>query len=264
MLITIHSKGRATLTTGTLAALAPCVPCTVVCPADEVRAYAGVWASDTVKVVGCPCNLADLGLPWVQQWIVDHTNAQRLAMLDDDLLFFTRDYGTKRRHRSTATELQRMFMLLYSALRTHSHAGIMVNKDMGLQDVAPDWSQCGPMRSVLAYNVGVMRQLGIRFDRVVSKADYDVTLQLLRLGHRAAICRLYGHEQCGGPDLPGGATPYRDEAMHKRASTQLAALHPQFVTVVTKVREGWPFPRTDVRVQWQKALASYQPNDLGV
>lgn len=247
----VHSRNRAALRGGTLSALAAAsIRCTIVCPPGEYATYTSNWPS--MKVVGC----GEVGLPKTQQFIIDgwRKTADKIVLLDDDLVFFTREGNTKKRHRSTPEDIVAMFRAMSLQLNHTVHAGIMVNKDIGLQDVAPTVASYGPMRSVLAYRTNALN--GVRFDRVVSKSDYDVTLQLLRRGCPAGILRMWGHEQCGGPDLPGGATDYRNEDMHRKASEGLKRLHPEFVTIVTKERKGWSFPRMDVRVAWKKALDS--------
>lgn len=268
MHIVVHTTNRATLVTGTLQALHDAkISCIIACPAAQARTYEDKWASvrdiKSGSVTAClPVPDSITGLPKTQQYIFDRVRYSRdktFCMLDDDLLFFAREPGTKKRHKCSPAELRAMFSWLASALKDVVHAGIMVNKDMGLQDITPPVDNCGPMRSVLAYRADALDRIGARFDRVVSKSDYDVALTLYRKGCEARISRMFGHEQCGGPDLPGGATDYRDEAMHVQASEGLAKLHPEFVTVVDKARKGWSFTRKDVRVQWRKALASAAP-----
>jgi hypothetical protein len=98
-----------------------------------------------------------------------------------------------------------------------------------------------------------MRRHGLRWNSVISKNDYDVTLSLLELGYMNVVSYHYTHDQTGGPTLAGGNTGWRDQAMHDAASRELHRRHPAFVRLVTKQKPDWPFPRTDVVVSWKKA-----------
>ncbi len=254
MRIVVHTTKRARLHNGTLAALATTrLKHFVVCPYNERSEY--VEAFPNAVVTSCPQPIADKGLPSVQQWIATMKPWGKLCMIDDDIKFAKRTPGTRNITTPTGPDLERMFAEIELGLDLYPHAGIIANKTLGIDpDVTTLSDDCGPLRSLLAYDLEVINKHKIRFDRCISKSDYDVTLQLYERGYPAYISRMWGHWQCGGMTLPGGSFDYRDNDMHSMASEQLHDLHPKFVRIVEKTRLGWTFPRWDVHVAWSKAL----------
>ena len=258
MHIIVHTTRRHGLRGGTLTHLTDAgLNPVIVCPDDQEPLYKRSWPG--LHVLPVPAKLSAKGLPTVQDYIAGRVIGAKdpaLCMLDDDLFFTKRLDASKKRIKCTGVGLAYLFDDIATALETHDHVSIMANKDMGFQDPTPSSAPYGPTRSVLAYRVSALKHLEsqcIFFSDVVSKSDYHIGLSMLERGMRTCILRGYGHEQCGGPDLPGGATEYRNEDMHEQASKQLHALHPKFVSVTTKVREGWTFQRTDVIVRWKAA-----------
>ncbi len=260
--VMVPTRHRADLTDATIGLLVQAgVRVVVVCSDEDRAAYAKRWVPASAAFGGGLVSVRTLppnktaNLSVVHQWCVDIDNRDgKLILMDDDLFFKVRSETSKQRSIATPKDVARMVQWLWDAVDDFTHAGISADKDLGFCDVQPFTAIGGPMRSVLAYNLRTIYKYGIRFDRVVSKNDYDVTLQLYRLGFPSAVNRLFGHEQIGGPDLSGGNTDYRTEDVHAKASAQLAALHPRFVTVVEKERKGWSFKRKDVRVAWSNAL----------
>lgn len=250
----VCSAGRADLRTGTLAALAalpdrPRRRVVVVVPHDQKAAYEAAWP--TLGVVAQPKG-APRGLPAAQQWAHTYLGGQKHIHFDDDLRFARRipGDGTKLRQ-ATPDDLDALISWLEMALERYAHAGVSPRQGNNRQP-----NECvtgGSMRSVLAVRRDVLQKHDIRWDRCVSKCDYDVVLTLLRLGFRNVITYNWTHDQVGGPKLAGGNTGWRNEDMHQQSADELHALHPDFVKVVTKQKPDWPFPRADVVVQWKAA-----------
>jgi hypothetical protein len=193
------------------------------------------------------------GLPNVTQWIADAVPyfEDVLILMDDDLKFYNRFDLTSRLPKNEPFETDMMVRWLYRNARKYGHATISPTQFNNAHK--EDEGKACAARSILAYHVPTIQRLGVRFDRVPSKNDYDVTLQLLRKGYANVCAYNMCHNQCGGPELPGGCTEYRNEELHRIASDRLAELHPDYVKVVMKQKPKWPFPRADVHISWKKA-----------
>jgi hypothetical protein len=246
--IIIPSTGRATLRDGTIASLAHLRPL-IVCPDAERLAYVAAWPGLTCIPFTAPT------LSLVIQHILDVANQPRIIVCDDDLKFAMRRGAGTTLSSASVSDITDAIDWVYRALATHAHAGISAR--FGNNTVDANVKTIGPIRSILGLRVDVLRAHGVRADRLPSKADYDLTLQLLELGYANVINYRYTHDQVGGPSLPGGCTSYRGNAMHTEAAVGLAKLHPDVVTTVVKDAKQWDgMARTDVRVQWKKAYES--------
>ena len=117
------------------------------------------------------------------------------------------------------------------------------------------------MMRILGYNLRVLREEGIQYNTPFME-DFDVTLQLLRLGYPNLIHNWMVQNQ-GGSNSAGGCSEHRTLEKHGKAAERLAALHPGFVKVVEKqTKTAWGgLPRKDVVVQWRKAYASADTNE---
>jgi hypothetical protein len=120
------------------------------------------------------------------------------------------------------------------------------------------------MMRVLCYDFGEMRKLGVKFDRLPVMSDFDMTLQLLRLGRPNHVSFYFAQGQYGGSNTKGGCSAYRTPEMLASAATALASLHPGFVRLVEKESKNWEHKtsgafggtRTDVTISWKKAYES--------
>lgn len=258
MRIYVHSKGRASIKTGTLSWLQPLWDkTTIVCPAAQEGLYKIHWPKVRVWCVPDACTL-----PQVQQLIADACYARKVVMMDDDLRFAYRAGAGTALTNACGTPMLALYRWLSDALNTSAHATISPRQGNNQHDDL--LSYVGGARSVLAFRGDVLKRHSVRFDRVPSKSDYDATLQLLRLGYRNAISWRYCHDQIGGPTLPGGCTETRTADIHRLASESLHGLHPSFVKVVVKEKPEWTNTggkRHDVVVSWKKAYASAVPTN---
>jgi hypothetical protein len=109
----------------------------------------------------------------------------------------------------------------------------------------------------LAYDVNVLREKGVRFDRLEVMEDFDVTLQLLRLGYKNANLARWCNEQVNSNEA-GGCSIYRTMTLQSKCAQKLARLHPAFVKLTQRqTKTSWGGqPRHDVIVQWRKAFES--------
>lgn len=247
-MLLIPSKGRPALRNATADMLleAGYRPVFVV-PKSEEDAYRR--GNPRCWVVPHPDDLE--GLPKAMEFALGLPVYDACIIFDDDLVFYNRFDGTTRLPRNEPHETGRMVEWLLENAKRFGHATVSPTQHNNRQPL-DEVSVCAA-RSVLAFDVDLLRRLKIQIARVPSKNDYDITLQLLRQGYPNRCAYNMCHKQVAGPTLPGGCTPYRNEELHRVASETLKSLHPDYVRVVTKKKPEWPFPRQDVVVSWKKA-----------
>lgn len=197
------------------------------------------------------------GIGKVRQWVIENAGP-KVVMLDDDLRFAVRrtDDPTKFQD-ATQDEITKMFEGISAALNVYAHVSVST-REGGNRNTA-DFVWDTRLLRVLAYRTDILQRKGISFDRLPVMEDFDVTLQLLREGYSNVALNWIVQDQLGS-NLAGGCSTYRTLAVQRKAALELQALHPDFVTVVTKqTKTAWQGQeRTDVRIQWKKARDSYR------
>ena len=192
-----------------------------------------------------------------RQWILENAETDKFVMMDDDLTFAHRGpYSKTKLFQANAENVDQMFRELEYLLDTYIHVGISARE--GNNRVASNLKENTRMMRLLGYKKPEVLKTKARFDRIDTKQDFDMTLQLLRLGHKNAVLYSYAHNQPGS-NVKGGCSIYRSPEMMDRCSHELAELHPKFVKVVEKhTKTSWGGgKRTDVRIAWKKAYESY-------
>lgn len=267
MLLYVHSAGRGHLplpTLDTLLSSGRRDSVRLVVQAKEVRSYAqhiNKLAEPQEQLVVLPSKIKTLSP--TRQFLLENCPAPRMCLLDDDLAFATRRKDDPTRFIQASRKcINIMLARIESTLSKHVHVGLMARE--GGNRVPMD--DCGKpvpllyatrMMRVLAYRVGDVRSLrpAPRFDRLPTKQDFDMTLQLLRAGFPNAVITEFVHNQAGS-NTEGGCSAYRDEAMMAKSAEGLRKLHPEFVKVVTKeTKSAWGGgERVDVQIAWKKAL----------
>jgi hypothetical protein len=196
----------------------------------------------------------------VRQAIIDYhdpkKDGDKLIMLDDDLGFNMRRTDIRSKFLPATDEsVIEGFALVSTLLDEHCHGGIRARQ---MSQDAPDIEfNCRTLRA-LAYNAAVLKKHNIKFDRLIVMEDFDVTLQLLRLGlSNFNISTIIQGQSTS--NAPGGCSLYRDHERQAQGAHGLAALHPDFVKVRTKKTNwtGWGSDeRTDVTISWKRAYES--------
>jgi hypothetical protein len=250
MRIYIPSRGRAHLVR-TWNNLPTGHDAVMVVPPAETKNYRDAG----YMVLPCPAK----GIGPTRQWICDQHDlreGKQILMLDDDLEFFVRrmDEPTKV-VKANNVFLNRMLKATISTAKAYAHGGIAVRE--GCNRNTAEYMLDTRCLRALFYDVAVMRKHNVRFDRVPVMEDFDVALQLLRLGYHSATINRWVQDQPGS-NTAGGCSLYRTADVQAKGARGLAKLHPGFVTVVEKPAlksGGWNGePRLDVRVQWKKAF----------
>lgn len=222
-------------------------------PARELAAYQG-WAKQ-VRLVGIPNEVQ--GISGTRKYLMSKCPTRYLLMLDDDMTFAYRPDITSPKLVSLAPGdelLRQLFHYWQQCLQQYAHVGLSARQ--GNNRVTQDLRPCCRMYNAYTYDLERVRQAGPVIGRLPVMEDFDLTLQLLRLGLPNAVIYRWCWNQ-GGSNLPGGCSRYRTAAMQAQAAQQLAQLHPGLVRVVVKQSKNWQgmAERVDVVVAWQKALA---------
>lgn len=221
----------------------------LVVPWGEAKTYveAGVPVGNIVAI-------KVKGIGPTRRWIIDAA-VSKVLMLDDDLDFFVRraDDRTKLL-KASPRDVDNMLKAASAALDKYVHIGIATREGAN-RNVAPIIENVRLLRA-LGYRADVLREHKVRFDRIPVMEDFDVALQLLRLGYPSACVNTWAQDQPGS-NTEGGCSLYRTSAVQAQGAEGLKALHPDFVTVVEKPplkSGGWDgLPRKDVRIAWKKA-----------
>jgi hypothetical protein len=194
-----------------------------------------------------------------RQWLLDNCPEEKFCFLDDDLEFAVRRADNPTLFKACALlpeHFPRIFDWLEQELDFYAHAGIIAREGANrFTDGMP--LECTRMMRVLAYHARAVRSVGARFDRLPSKQDFDMTLQLLRAGFPNRVSTMYTQGQRGS-DATGGCSVYRTDAMMEESALGLQKLHPQFVKLVRKkTKSAWGGKeRVDVTIQWKNAYES--------
>ncbi len=223
--------------------------------------------ADQIELLVTPPEYAG-GIGIKRQFIVDQHDVKeygpKIVMIDDDLTFMKRRTDDPEKFEGIQTkEVTKIFHKLETLL--DQYAQVCTRGRQGANNETRPLVEIGRAMSVLAFDVNVLRKHNIHFSRLKVMEDFDVTLQLLRLGYKNAIVGDYIHS--GSPsNSAGGCSIERTMKVQKEAAEKLAELHAPFVkTVLKKTKTAWGGEeRTDVIVQWKKAYESSEvPSDPG-
>jgi hypothetical protein len=175
-------------------------------------------------------------------------------MLDDDLVFFKRrDDDATKFNAITPAALRQVFAAIEDNLNDYAHVGVSGRE--GANRKTETFIENTRMMRVLAYDLDVIKGQDIRFDRCQYMLDFDVTLQLLKLGKPNLMINWAVQNQAGSNADGGCAATGRTLESQEADAVTLQSLHPEFVTLVQKETKTWKGmeSRTDVRIQWKKA-----------
>jgi hypothetical protein len=184
----------------------------------------------------------------------------KFLMLDDDLRFSTRNRKATTLHIATGAEILAMVKRVYGLLHHFAHVAISARQGNNRMEL-PFEVNSRPLRA-LAYRKKEFLQC--EHGRVRIMEDFDVTLQLLRMGFQNCVVTQYAQDQ-QQTQLPGGCSDYRTHAVHAQSVKALARLHPDFVKLRTKENKtGGDFgTRLEATIQWEKAWKSSTFNLIG-
>ena len=184
-----------------------------------------------------------------------------LVMLcDDDFLFFKRaDPDEPQLIKMVEQDWQRLLdEIEYRFAANPNLYGVGVSMRQGNNRLDPDFNPNTRLNGCIIYNRHRFLDERVIHDRVNPMNDFDVNLQLLRLGYDNELLSQFCYNQ-GGTNAPGGSSDYRTLETQARSAHKLVELHPGFVNIrMKKNKTGDPSlrERTEVTVYWKKARAS--------
>lgn len=227
---------------------------------DEVSAYRVVSSSLLVA----PSSVVNISTK--RQFIIEYAvrkHIDKIAMLDDDIRQFSRRCSPTARTKgkfslltATIEDVRSAFKLMERWLGPElPHCGISARELNNF--VEEDYDEATRMLRCLCYHVPTLARNKVRFDRVDTREDLDVTLQLLRLGLKNRVTYLVAQDQASSNSV-GGCSIYRDASVISDSAQKLANLHPGFVQLLQKTtKHSWGGgTRTEVKIQWKRAYKS--------
>jgi glycosyltransferase involved in cell wall biosynthesis len=209
------------------------------------------------------------GISNIRQAIIDLSDDDKICMMDDDLSFFVRDNIESVSLRMIKPfEIADMIQWLDVALDEYAHASISARTQnfqctYRLQEANAFTLETVRPYRIYGFDKSVIEGEKLEFGaglKINIQDDFHITLELLELGYPNIVNFKYAHEQRGS-NSRGGAATYRDLELLKQCVENLKRLHPEVVKIVEKKTiNSWggtsehPVFRTDVVIQWQKAL----------
>jgi len=209
------------------------------------------------------------GINNIRQAIVKLSDDNKICMMDDDLSFFVRDNTEVVDLRMIKPfEIVDMIQWLDEALNEYAHASISARTQNFQCTYRLQKANVFTLETVRPYRIygfdksiieGEKLEFGAGL-KINIQDDFHITLELLELGYPNIVNFKYAHEQRGS-NSRGGAATYRDLELLERCALNLKQHHPEVVKLVKKKTiNSWrgspenPVFRTDVIIQWQKAL----------
>lgn len=234
----------------------------LVVQAQEAKEYS-IWKEKVGYLIVLPKEIQTIEPTRAFIWNrTKEKNIKKFFILDDDLTFCKRlpnDY--KHTRYSTQEDIINMFKVLYKKLDNYAHVGI--SERLGNNRYSEEWKEVTRNIRCVGYNHSLISFNKLKFGQMEVMEDYDLTLQLFRLGLKNLVwyhfCQEQGHSNSGG-----GCSTFRTLELHNKNAKKLASFHPEFVkTVIKKTKGGWfnkegISERLDVRIQWKKCYESSQ------
>jgi hypothetical protein len=223
---------------------------TIVVPVDQYESYSRNMPTMEVVAPDIPS-----GIGPCRQWCCEQQD-RKVIMMDDDLVFARRRIDVPTKFEDAGDEdVLDMLADIENMLDLFAHVGVST-REGGNRDTL-QFAYDTRLLRILAFRTDILKEEGIRFDQIPVMEDFYVGLSLLTRGYRNIKLNYIVHNQHGS-GTEGGCSTYRDKEMQRDAALKLAGMFPQFVTAVEKETKGaWGGGvRTDVRIQWKRALES--------
>lgn len=226
----------------------------LVVPRDQYKSYKPMANRHRCLLLDCPSE----GIALTREWCGAWTNAKGFLMLDDDLTFFRRLSPTstslvKPRKVNLDDSIDRMIGWISDKLVHYAHCSISARE--GNNRLEYPGVECSRPLRALAYQTKLFNEL--EHGRVDIMEDFDITLQLLRLGYPNYVLSSWAQDQ-KGTQVTGGCSDYRTKELHEENVRKLAILHPGFVKTRQKHNKtGGEFGnRLEATIYWKKAFDS--------
>jgi hypothetical protein len=194
-----------------------------------------------------------------REFIIRNSPSDATILLDDDLEFYIRkSHDLWNLRGPTEIELGQMFNQIFMCLENGEYAHVGVSGREGNNRVTTDFAENTRYCRLLGYHLPTLRAV-MKTPFVDCMEDFDINLQLLQAGFKNCVYYYWAQGQKSS-NSPGGCSTYRTMEFQADRARELAAKHPNFVTVVQKkTKTAWGGQeRTDVRIAWKKAYESSQ------
>lgn len=230
--------------------------CILVVPNRQVKNYRSLAARYDCNLIGCPKD----GIALTRQFCGNLCKSGKFLMLDDDLKFYRRvsksDWHLKYPGDLGIT-VQGMLKQVESLLDNYAHVAISARE--GNNRLPYPGVECSRPLRALAYRREEF--LRVSHGRVAIMEDFDVTMQLLRMGYKNFILSYWSQGQIT-TQMEGGCSDYRTHELHAENVRRFAELHQGFVRLREKKnRSGGEFGfRLEATIYWQRAWESSQDN----
>jgi len=202
-----------------------------------------------------------------REYVIKNNSDKKFGLFDDDLLF-TRTRGTNEQGASNLPMTERDFEDLEKTICDWFDSGY---HHCGLDAVwnPPTRDKLYKTNSRICMNVFFdghnIPIKDIDFSRLLFSSDFDVTLQLLRLGKQNRVSLKYRVGQ-NSTQSKGGCAEYRTIETHNDCMRKLAEYHKGFVELYEKLETGsgeWKgMKKLAAKISWKKAYQSSQVNNL--
>jgi len=191
------------------------------------------------------------------QWLLDGNphQSEKIVIMDDDLVFSTRNHDEKLITIKDPEDVTIMFDLMRDLLDTTALVGVHPRQH---GDKAPlPYKENGKVICIQGVNRSKIPD-DIRVDSFPILADVFLNCHLLSRGISNKLITIVCQDH-GSCQAPGGCSIYRTPQMQKDAVLAVAAEFGPFAKAVTKkpkVAKWMGDERTDLIVQWKKMYAA--------
>lgn len=223
----------------------------LVVPQYQLPQYRKLASQYGCNLLGCPDDGISMTRKWCGTWAKD-----KFIMLDDDLRFCERVSATDwHLHKCDRFSLRNLFNYVTDLLGAYVHVAIGARQGNNRQGY-PYITVSRPLRA-LAYRKSYF--LKAEHGRTRIMEDFDVTMQLLRMGYANAVITRWTQDQ-QFTQMKGGCSDYRTLEVHNENVLKFAELHKPFVRLrqanSTTVGEKEFGKRQEAVIYWRKAYES--------
>lgn len=225
----------------------------LVVPKSQRKQYVKLAKEHKCELLACPVD----GIARTREYCGNIAHHEKFLMLDDDLTFFRRisPKSTKLRKPTDLMNCNIQSLLEEVSVRLEEYVHVAVSAREGNNRLPHSGVECSRPLRALAYQREEFVQL--EHGRVKIMEDFDVTMQLLKKGHKNFIISSWAQDQVQ-TQMDGGCSDYRTLKLHNTNVKKFAELHKEFVRVRQKENKtGGQFgKRMEATIYWKKAYES--------
>lgn len=210
------------------------------------------------------CNVQSVekrGIHNVRQYAVNNCKTPYMFLLDDDMVFFRRDFASIKLSPCSDQDILEMFNILVEWMEFPHLRYMLVGLSarQGNHLVEDDFVDITRQMNFHGIRLDLFKGMGFRFDRSEVMEDFNLLLDMFTRGIPNRVMYQFCWNQKGSGSK-GGCSTYRTDKLQKKCAEDLKNRYPDFVRLVEKKsKSAWKGmeTRTDVNVQWKKAFRSY-------